>query len=158
MVECRRCRSRLDTREELQAHSEALHGDFMQSRTRAEYLQFRRDRGDDLTTAKQIPHDYFMSVYKLKGLMRVGKAESDLYSVNVGAKKTRRKRKANCLGCGKPLDTTKFGKKYHKECRPSKKPKSNAPVKGKRRRRCAGCSTLFFPPTKKQMKCEKCRD
>ena len=155
-----------DTRELLQDHSEPQHGDYMQSRTRQEYLKFRQDRGDDLTMAEQILIANFMSVSKLKSFMRAGKAESDLYNVRVGAERYR-KRKANCLGCGESLDT-KYGKKYHEGCKPSaykkkdKKSKPNrpnpkVPVKGKRRRRCAGCSTLFFPPTKKQTKCEKCR-
>ncbi len=149
-----------DTRELLQDHSEPQHGDYMQSRTRQEYLKFRRDRGDDLTTAKQVPVTNFMSVSKLKGLLRAGKAESDLYGVRVTVKKKRRKRKVSCLGCGEPLDT-KFGKTYHKDCRPSvyqrKRPvklktKDSVLVKGKRRQRCAApdCDVMFYPESKRQ--------
>jgi hypothetical protein len=158
-----------DTRELLQVHSESQHGDYMQSRTREEYLKFRQDRGDDLTTAKQIPVTNFISVSKLKGLMRAGKAESDLYGVRTGVLQKRRNRKANCPTCGEPVDT-KFGKKYHEDCRPStykrKKPdkpktEDSASIKGKRRQRCAApdCDVLFYPESKRQrFHSTKCAD
>ncbi len=149
-----------DTRELLQVHSESQHGDYMQSRTREEYLKFWQDRGDELTPAKQIPITNFISVSKLKGLMRAGKAESDLYGVRTGVLQKRRKRKANCPTCGEPVDT-KFGKKYHRGCRPSvyerKRPgklktEDSAPIIGKRGRRCAApdCDVLFYPESKRQ--------
>ncbi len=158
-----------DTRELLQDHSESQHGDYMQSRTREEYLKFRRDRGDDLTTAKQVPVTNFMSVSKLKGLMRAGKAESDLYDVKTGVLQKRRKRKANCPTCGEPVDT-KLGTKYHRGCRPSayerKRPdklktEDSASFKGKRRQRCAApvCDVLFYPESKRQrFHSTKCAD
>ena len=158
--QCKRCRMGFETRELLQDHSETMHGDYQQALNQDEYLAFRSDRGDDLTTAREIPIAKFMSVSKLKSLMRAGKAESDLYAVRAGVKQKRRKRKANCPTCGEPVDT-KFGKKYHRGCRPSAyerkrpdKPKTedSAPIIGKRRRRCAApdCDALFYPESKRQ--------
>ena len=119
-----------------------------------------------MTVAKQIPIGSFMSVSKMKALMMAGKAKSDLYGVKVKAVKKRRKQKANCLGCGNPLDI-KFGRKYHKDCRPStyrrkklvKLKTYTALIKGKRRKRCAArdCDVLFYPKSKRQKYHPNCR-
>lgn len=183
-VKCARCLTTRDTREELQEHAAYLHGDFISTRTRKEYLKFCQDRwasGDSapdetwsnaMTLARGIPVQNFMSEAKLKQLIRAGQAVSDLYSVRVRKKGKKspeiggRKPKKTCAKCGDSFQATHGNQTRCKDCRtPSKRVKKlkkpkKARKKGRRRRRCARekCDRLFLPKTKRSKYCrDSCR-
>jgi len=160
-VACPRCDSPFAHRDQALEHAEKQHGDYISLRTRDEFLALLKETGEgDLELTNLIPKTAFLPVAQLKRWMRAGQAESDLYGVRAGVKRKRRKRKANCPTCGEPVGT-KFGKKYHRGCRPSayerKRPdklktEDSAPIIRKRRQRCAApdCDALFYPESKRQ--------
>ncbi len=162
---CVRCPAEFDTREMLQHHSEYLHGDYQQALTRKEYLQFRRDRGDDLTLPRQFPVTNFLSESQLKAWMRAGKAESDLYSVRVGKKSHGgRKPKQTCTQCGEPFQVTHGNQTRCSRCRnPPKKVKMKKVFPQglrQRRKRCARekCGKLFLPKPQQRGRQKYCND